>query len=124
MKSSIIITKRAWSKMKDVIKKEKSESFMLSAISGGCNGFNYNLKLINKKKFDSFFNTKRNPMIIENDEIKLLVDPIAEMILLGTKIDYVSEDYSNGIFENKFIFTPDKNKASSCGCGVSFNPKE
>jgi len=124
MKSSIIITKKAWSKMKDVIKKEKSESFMLSAISGGCNGFNYNLKLINKKKFDSFFNTKLNPMIIENDEIKLLVDPIAEMILLGTKIDYVSEDYSNGIFENKFIFTPDKNKASSCGCGVSFNPKE
>ena len=110
--------------MKDVIKKEKSESFMLSAISGGCNGFNYNLKLINKKKFDSFFNTKLNPMIIENDEIKLLVDPIAEMILLGTKIDYVSEDYSNGIFENKFIFTPDKNKASSCGCGISFNPKE
>uniref|UniRef100_A0A6C0F8S2 Core domain-containing protein n=1 Tax=viral metagenome TaxID=1070528 RepID=A0A6C0F8S2_9ZZZZ len=118
------ITKRAWSKMKDVIKKEKSESFMLSAISGGCNGFNYDLKLINKKNFDSFINTKIKPMIIENDDTKLLVDPIAEMILLGTKIDYVSEDYSNGIFENKFIFTPDKNRASSCGCGISFNPKE
>ena len=118
------ITKRAWSKMKDVIKKEKSESFMLSAISGGCNGFNYDLKLINKKKFDSFINTKIKPMVIENDDTKLLVDPIAEMILLGTKIDYVIEDYSNGIFENKFIFTPDKNIANSCGCGISFNPKE
>ncbi len=61
---------------------------------------------------------------IGNDDTQLLVDPIAEMILLGTKIDYVSEDYSNGIFENKFIFTPDKNTASSCGCGISFNPKE
>ena len=96
---------------------------MLSAISGGCNGFNYDLTLIDKNNFDSFFNTTLHPMVIEKDDIKLLVDPVAEMILLGTKIDYVSEDYSKGIFENKFIFTPNKDFASSCGCGVSFNPK-
>ena len=45
------------------------------------------------------------------------------MFLIGTKIDYINENYSKNIFESKFIFTPDKNFATSCGCGVSFNPK-
>ena len=80
----------------------------LSVQGGGCSGFTY------------VWDTTDEKPTVEN----LHVDPIAEMILLGTKIDYVSEDYSNGIFENKFIFTPDKNRASSCGCGISFNPKE
>ena len=38
-------------------------------------------------------------------------------------IDYIFEDYDKGIFENKFIFETDKNVASSCGCGISFTPK-
>ena len=45
------------------------------------------------------------------------------MYLLGTTIDYVKEDYSKNIFESKFVYIPDKDKATSCGCGVSFNPK-
>tara|TARA_B100000795_G_scaffold38294_1_gene25187 strand:- start:5148 stop:5477 length:330 start_codon:yes stop_codon:yes gene_type:complete len=109
--------------MEAVIKKEKSECFMLSATSGGCNGFNYDLKLLSKNNYESFFTSKINPMVIENGATKLLVDPMVEMLLLGTNIDYVNEDYKNGIFENKFIFTPNKNIASSCGCGISFNPK-
>ena len=87
---------------------------MLSAISGGCNGFNYNLKLINKKKFDKFFNSKLNPMIIENDEIKLLVDPIAEMYVLGCTIDYVKE------LGGSFLKVINPNATAQCGCGESF----
>ena len=45
------------------------------------------------------------------------------MYLLGTTIDYVREDYSENIFESKFVYIPDKNMATSCGCGVSFTPK-
>jgi|TARA_B110000208_G_C11669062_1_gene394509 iron-sulfur cluster assembly accessory protein len=107
--------------MKNIIK-NRDKSFILSATSGGCNGFNYDLRLINKIKFDSFFNRKIAPMVIEKNNIKLLVDPMAEMILLGTKIDYINEDYVNDIFENKFIFIPDKNNTTSCGCGISFTP--
>jgi Fe-S cluster assembly iron-binding protein IscA len=44
------------------------------------------------------------------------------MILLGTTVDFVSSDYNKNIFESKFIFKPDQNFASSCGCGVSFTP--
>ena len=56
----------------------------------------------------------------ENEDITIVIDPMAEMLIIGTTIDYVSEDYVKGVFENKFVFTPDKNLATSCGCGVSF----
>jgi iron-sulfur cluster assembly accessory protein len=118
----IMVSGKAWLKMKNIIK-NRDKNFMLSATSGGCNGFNYELKLINNNMFDSFFYKKIKPMVIEKDNIKVLVDPVAEIILLGTKIDYISEDYTNDVFENKFIFIPDKNIASSCGCGISFTPK-
>ena len=45
------------------------------------------------------------------------------MYLLNTKIDFIKEDFSKNIFENKFVFIPDKDKASTCGCGVSFSLK-
>ena len=118
----IMVSGKAWLKMKNIIK-NRDKNFMLSATSGGCNGFNYEFKLINNSIFDSFFYKKIKPMVIEKDNIKVLVDPVAEIILMGTKIDYISEDYANDIFENKFIFIPDKNIASSCGCGISFTPK-
>ena len=60
---------------------------------------------------------------MENNGAKLLIDPLSEMYLLGTTIDYIIEDYDKGIFENKFVFIPDKNLASACGCGISFTPK-
>ena len=43
---------------------------------------------------------------------------------MGTTIDFITEDYSKNIFENKFTFTPQKNLATSCGCGISFALKE
>jgi Fe-S cluster assembly iron-binding protein IscA len=51
------------------------------------------------------------------------MDSLAELYLLGTTIDYVKEDYSKNIIESKFVYILDKNMATSCGCGVSFNPK-
>lgn len=120
----ITITNNAWEKMHYIINQGEYTSFLFSASSGGCNGFNYKLELLNKEEFNEIYNTKIKPIIIENNNTKLLIDPIAEMLLIGTKIDYVSEDYNKGIFENKFIFIPDKNLASSCGCGVSFTPKK
>ena len=133
IKSPINITSNAWDKMRKIIKSEECnesngyKSFLFSANSGGCNGFNYDLKLIKEKEYNEIMNSNKiKPTIIQCiafDSTKLIIDPVAEMLLLGTTIDYVSEDFSKGIFENKFTFTPDKKLATSCGCGVSFNPR-
>ena len=119
----IIITDSAWSKMSAIIKTKSAHGFIFSAVSGGCNGLNYRLKLFNDK--DEIPSCgKITPSKIEKQGVEVYVDPMSEMFLLGTTIDYISEDYDKGIFENKFTFAPDKNIATSCGCGVSFSPKD
>ena len=124
----ITITNNAWTKMEQVIKSKRGGAFVFSATSGGCNGFNYDLRLFNKDQYekthDAYTNRgKITPTVIKQNDAKILIDPISEMTLMGTTIDYVSEDYDKDIFESKFVFTPNKDLASSCGCGISFMPK-
>ena len=124
-KSSIIVTNNAWNKIEEISKTQKG-IFLFSATSGGCNGFNYKLNILNRDEYNKILNTdcyKIKPTIIIQNDTKILVDPNSEMLLLGTTIDYIKEDYSKGEFENKFVFIPDKTLASSCGCGISFTPK-
>ena len=120
--SSVKITSNALTKLNKIssINQEKSK-FLFSVSSGGCNGFNYKLNLIDNKQFKTIISENKHPTTVIDD--KVIVDPFSEMYLLGTTIDYIAEDYSKGIFESKFIFTPDKDIATSCGCGVSFSPK-
>ena len=122
MSFGILVTRNAWTKMKDVIKfSPKSKGFLYYVTSGGCNGFNFNLELLDDKKHTEIHNSK--PLIIKNEDISLYVDPISEIHLLGSSIDYIYEDYSKGQFENKFVFKIDSSLATSCGCGISFSPK-
>ena len=110
--------------MNNIIKSQNAKGFLFSAVSGGCNGLNYNLELIkDQTQIDKITSEKIKYTKIENNDVKFYIDPLSEMFLIGTNIDWVAEDYSRGIFENKFIFEPDKELATSCGCGISFHPK-
>ena len=49
----ISITKNAWSKIKHIIQiSHNNLGFIFSASSGGCNGFNFNLKLLDQQTFN------------------------------------------------------------------------
>lgn len=121
-KNTITITNNAWKKINDIIKKSNTMGMLFSVKSGGCNGFNYSFETINSKNMDIFDN-KPQPNFVTKNSNTVYIDPISELYLMGTTIDYLEEDYSNGIYESKFVYLPDKNIASSCGCGVSFSPK-
>ena len=54
-KTPITITKSAWNKMGSVLNSNNHYSFLFSAKSGGCNGFNYKLETIDKNNFDDIF---------------------------------------------------------------------
>lgn len=97
--------------------------FIYSASSGGCNGFNFELNLLEKNMYKEIIKSKYYT-VLNDDSTKLYIDPLSEMYLLGTTVDYVHEDYRKGIFESKFKFDINKDKMTSCGCGVSFSPKE
>ena len=116
------VTDQAWNKMGNIIKNKNAFCFSLDAKSGGCNGFSYDMKLLDFIEYTEAIELYKFHTLMENGESRLFIEPSTEMILMGTTIDYIKEDYDNGIFESKFTFTPDREKATSCGCGVSFNP--
>lgn len=120
MKHIVNITKPAWNKIDQVLNKTNKCSFLFSATGGGCNGYNYNFKVIEEDKFNSIINeTKIKPTLIENNGNKVLIDPLSEFLLTGTTIDF-----EETIYESKFNFITNKDTVYSCGCGTSFTLKK
>jgi iron-sulfur cluster assembly accessory protein len=123
-KKGITVTINAWKKLSDIIKQSENKyGFLYSSSSGGCSGFNFDLGLLDKNTYENISKQKYLTVLTGTNDEKVFVDPVSEMYLLGTTIDYITEDYSQGQFENKFIFEVDKDLLSTCGCGISFTPK-
>ena len=120
--NKLIVTNNARSKLNKIIKNSNNNTFMLSAKSGGCGGFNYMFNMITDDKFKHIL--KKEPIFKNNNDVNIIIDPKSEFLLLGTKIDYINKNLDKGVFEGKFVFIPDERVAHSCGCGNSFNYKE
>ena len=122
--SSINITKNAWNKMSQIIMSTKNNyGFLYSASSGGCNGFNFELNLLDEGGYKKIKGQKFHT-VLNYKNTNLYIDPLSEIYLLGTTIDYIIEDYSSGEYESKFKFEINKELMTSCGCGISFSPKK
>ncbi|WP_226856626.1 iron-sulfur cluster insertion protein ErpA [Buchnera aphidicola] len=105
----IQLTKTAIKKIKSfiLIKKNKNLKFRIYILGGGCSGFQYQFT------FDE--NINKNDMLINQENICLIIDPISLQYLKGGKIDYVEN-----LEGSKFIvYNP--NAKNTCGCGSSFN---
>ena len=77
---------------------------------GGCSGMQYGMALeAEPREFDT---------IVEEDGIKVFVDPTSLMYMRGASIDYVDNLMGGG-------FSIDNPQAvASCGCGHSFRATE
>ena len=123
-KVGIYVTPNAWKKLEEIVRVSKNKlGYIFYATSGGCNGFNFKLDLLDKKNYNDI--NGKTTIFLQNNNLgpKLYIDPRSEMFLLGTTIDYIKENYAKGIFENKFIFKVNPKLTASCGCGISFSPK-
>ena len=79
----------------------------LGVTKGGCAGMEYTMDWAEEiGKFDE---------VVEEKGIKILIDPMAIMYLLGTEMDYHVDTLSSG-----FVFN-NPNQESACGCGESIN---
>lgn len=121
-KSLITITQNAVKRMQYIIQQSNNKTgFLFGVSSGGCNGFNFDLRLINNTELEKLMREK--PTLVQSESVKVYVDPMSELYVIGTEIDFQKEDYTRGVFENRFVYNVDKKVASTCGCGVSMSPK-
>ena len=119
----ISVTKQAWKKMGTILEKAPgAHGFLFGARGGGCNGFNFDLSVLTDDNHEQLMMQK--PNCVSNGIHKVYIDPLSEIYLIGTTIDYQFEDFSKGVYESKFVYGVDKNTTATCGCGVSFTPRD
>ena len=83
---------------KEYLLKVGQPNVELSVKGGGCSGFQYEWAMSDKEP------TVGN----------LIIDPVAEMFILGCTIDYVTE------LGGSYLKVINPNATASCGCGESF----
>ena len=92
--------------IRDAEQIEPSYNLRVKVMGGGCSGFQYDLYFDEQADGDSVF---------ESHGVKLLVDMMSFMYVMGTEIDYVE-----GLQGAGFKFN-NPNTTGSCGCGSSFS---
>lgn len=105
----IIFTDAAARKVSELIQEEDNPDLMLRVFvaGGGCSGFQYGFTFDEK--------IEEGDSSVENQGVKLVVDPMSFQYLMGAEIDY-KEDLQGAQF---VIRNP--NAATTCGCGSSFS---
>ena len=107
--SMVLITPNAATKINEIRGAEGIETYMalrLRVVGGGCAGFSYDLY------FDEAAEVDRQ---LEIAGVKVVVDEMSLMYLVGVEIDYVE-----GLQGAGFKFN-NPNVKSTCGCGSSFS---
>jgi len=104
----IVFTDAAATKVSELIREEDNPNLMLRVFisGGGCSGFQYGFTFDEK--------IEEGDSQVENQGVKLLVDPMSVQYLMGAEIDY-KEDLQGAQF---IIRNP--NAQTTCGCGQSF----
>ena len=107
--ASINLSARAVRKVRELVAEEENQALKLRVYitGGGCSGFQYGFT------FDE--NEEDGDTCVENQGVRLLVDPMSFQYLTGAEIDY-REDLEGAQF---VIRNP--NAQTTCGCGSSFS---
>ena len=107
--SPLIFSVAAASKVKELIEDEGNDALMLRVFISGvvCSGFQYGFT------FDE--EVGEGDTVVENEGVKLLVDPMSFQYLSGAEIDY-----SEGMEGAQFVIR-NPNASTTCGCGSSFS---
>ncbi|MBK5911779.1 iron-sulfur cluster insertion protein ErpA [Rhodothalassium salexigens] len=105
----VVLTERAADRLKTLISREGNDNlkFRVSVSGGGCSGFSYG--------FDFAETGEPGDLETEQHGVKVLIDGMAMMYVLGAEIDY-KESLVGAAFS---VSNP--NASSHCGCGSSFS---
>jgi iron-sulfur cluster insertion protein len=106
--SPLVFTDAAALKVADLIRAEGNPALMLRVFvqGGGCSGLQYGFE------FDE--QLQDGDTCIENQGVKLLIDPMSVNYLGGAEIDF-----RDGLDGAQFVIR-NPNATTTCGCGSSF----
>jgi iron-sulfur cluster assembly protein len=107
-KSNILtLTPNAIERIRYLVNQSSSQDNILRVgiEKGGCAGLTYSMDYISE--------IKEGDEIVDQDDIRIVIDPKAILYLLGTEMDYVEDKFSSGFKFNN------PNEVSACGCGES-----
>ena len=109
MSNILSVTDQASKELKKIIEKapEGTIGVIVGVDKSGCSGYSYKLDFAKQ-------NDVNNLEFVQQNNVKVFIDPKATMFLIGSKMDYKESKFSSGFeFENP-------NEISRCGCGESF----
>ncbi len=105
----LVLTNAAARKIQELVLEERNPELKLRVYisGGGCSGFQYGFS------FDEDADT--DDIVIENDGVQMLVDPLSLQYLEGAEVDY-----SENLQGSRFVIR-NPNATTTCGCGSSFS---
>jgi iron-sulfur cluster assembly protein len=106
--SLVSMTARAADKLKEVLEKQGRTDLALRVYvtPGGCSGFSYGMTFAE--------GVEEGDQVVEQDGVRIVVDPMSAMYLKGSEIDFVDALMGGG------FALRNPNATSTCGCGQSF----
>ncbi len=105
----ITVTDRAAERVRYLLEQrgKPSAGIRLGTTTKGCSGLSYAVEYVDEA----------NPAddVVEDNGVKLFVDPQSVMYLIGSEMDYEEDQFTSGFtFKNP-------NEKGRCGCGESFH---
>ena len=110
MSKILTVTNKASNQLEKIIQSAPSDTvgILLGIDKTGCNGHSYKLDFAKKDEVE-------NLEYVEQNNIKVFIDPKATIFLIGSEMDYASDKLAS-----RFVFK-NPNETSTCGCGESFS---
>ena len=109
-KQAVSITDKAAAQIRKLMDRDGVQGLRIGVKKGGCAGMEYTM--------DYVAEADPNDEAVEQDGARILIAPMAQMFLFGTKIDYETSLLESGF---KFI---NPNVEDACGCGESIKFKD
>jgi iron-sulfur cluster assembly protein len=104
---AIRLTEKAAARVKDIMARSDGRyvGVRVGVEKGGCAGMTYTMEYAEEvRPLDE---------VVEDQGVKILIDPKAVLFLLGTEMDYAADKFSAGFRFNN------PNVTDACGCGDS-----
>ena len=103
------VTEAAAKRIRELLGNKAKPYLKIGIRTRGCNGMTYTMNYADEKDRGEF------DEVVEQHGVKVIIEPNALMSIIGTKMDFVSDNLrSEFTFENP-------NAKASCGCGESFS---